>query len=493
MEILLVGGELAPYAKVGGLGDVMGSLPIALSKLNATIKVALPLYGGINRRKFKIKLFKKGLSMILEGRQTNFDVYVGTLPGSRVKVYFISHRIFKVPNVYLGGGNYLKTPKRHSKRKRVKGIGDVERFTFFSKAVVAMVKGLNWKPSVIHCHDWHTALLPTFVDEYNLEDRHFDNISTLLTIHNLASQGVTGLDIVDYGSLDHRLTPALMEDYYDKDGHKIDSMKVGILSADYINTVSPNYAKEILTKEYGAGLEKYLLRRKNHLVGILNGLDLRLFDPSKDKLIKKKYNLKTVEKGKQLNKQYLQKIAKLPVEDKPVLGLVSRLVRQKGLDILVPALDRFLKKHDVQVVILGTGYAKYEKSIKELAEKYPDKVSANITFSLKFAQQIYAGSDFFLIPSRFEPCGLGQMIAMRYGTVPIARQTGGLKDTGINNKTGIVFKKYTQMEMKKALERSIRVYNNKSKFKKIRAAGLREDFSWDRSAKEYFKLYKKLK
>ena len=493
IEVLLVGGELAPYAKVGGLGDVMGSLPIALAKAGASVKIALPLYGGINRRKFKIKLFKKGFHMDIEGREEKFDVYRGILPGSRIQVYFIYHKIFKVPNVYLGGGHYLKTPKRHSQRKRVKGIGDVERFTFFSKAVVEMVKELKWEPNVIHCHDWHTALLPTFVDEYNLESRQFDNINTLLTIHNLASQGVTGLDIIDYGSLDHRLTPALMEDYYDKDGHKIDSMKVGILSADYINTVSPTYAKEILTKEYGAGLEKYLLRRKNHLSGILNGLDLKLFDPSKDKFIKKRYSLKTLAKGKQVNKEQIQKLAKLPVEDKPIFGLVSRLVWQKGLDILIPALDRLLKKEDIQVIILGTGYDKYEKGFKELEVKYPNKLKAFITFDLGLAQQIYAGSDFFLIPSRFEPCGLGQMIAMRYGSIPIARQTGGLKDTVFNNKTGFVFKKYTQAEMKKVLERSIRAYKNKVKFKKIRAAGMHQDFSWDRSAKEYIKLYKKLK
>ncbi|MBT4648883.1 glycogen synthase, partial [bacterium] len=407
--------------------------------------------------------------------------------------YFIKHKIFDGPNVYLGRGNYVKNVRRASKKKRIKGVGDVERFTFFSKAVVEMVKEFKWRPDVIHCHDWHTALLPTFVDEYNLEDTHFDNIRTLFTIHNLANQGVTGLDIVDYGSMDHRLTPALMEDYYDKDGHKIDSMKVGILSADYINTVSPNYAKEILTKEYGAGLEKYLLRRKNHLAGIVNGLDLKLFDPAKDKLIKKRYTLKTIVQGKQSNKEYLQKTSKLPVEDKPVFGLVTRLVKQKGLDILLPALESIVKKHDIQVVILGTGYDKYEDGFKELAKKYPEKVRADITFSLKLAQQIYAGSDFFLMPSRFEPCGLGQMIAMRYGTIPIVRQTGGLKDTVNNNKTGVVFKKYTQIEMRKALERSIRIYNNKTKFKKIRAAGMREDFSWNRSAKDYIKLYKKLK
>ena len=194
-----------------------------------------------------------------------------------------------------------------------------------------------------------------------------------------------------------------------------------------------------------------------------------------------------------MSREVLQKLLKLPIGDKPILGLVSRLVSQKGLDILLPALEKTLKKEDFQVVILGTGQSEYENGFEKLAKKYPDKVSSNITFSLALAQKIYAGSDFFLMPSRFEPCGLGQMIAMRYGTIPIARQTGGLKDTVVHNKTGIVFKKYTQKEMIWAIEQSIKLYKNKKKFVKILKNGMKQDFSWDRSAKEYLKLYNKLR
>jgi len=490
MEIIMAGAEMHPFVKVGGLGDVMGSLPLALSKLGINIKVFLPLYGSVNKRKFRIKLFRKNLSVSLNSRQHKFDVYETKLSGSSVKVFFIKNKVFDSQDIYVGGRKYFNKKKTGVYSR---SLGDVERFIFFSKAVIETIKDLKWKPDVIHAHDWHTAMISTFIDEYSLEYSNFKNIQSLYTIHNLANQGVTGLDILDYAGLHKDITPAVMEDYYDKDGAKINSMKLGILSADYINTVSPNYAKEILTKEYGAGLEEYLNRRKKHLAGIVNGLDLKLFDPSRDKNIKKRYSLKNLQQAKIINKQELQKLLKLSVEDIPILGLVSRLVGQKGLDILLPALEEKLKKGNFQVVVLGTGQKEFEEGFKALAKKYPNKVSANISFSLPLAQKIYAGSDFFLMPSLFEPCGLGQMIAMRYGTVPIVRQTGGLKDTVVNNKTGIVFKKYTKKEMMVAIEKSLRLYKNKRKFAKMLKTDMKQDFSWDRSAKEYIKLYNKLK
>ncbi|MFA6467149.1 MAG: glycogen/starch synthase [Patescibacteria group bacterium] len=490
IEVIMVGAEMAPLVKVGGLGDVIGSLPLALEKLGLKLKIFLPAYAFIDKKKFKIKLFKKGLSVDLHGKKHNFDIYTTRLANSKVEIFLIKNKVFDFKDVYVGGRKHSNKSKKDVYSR---SISDVERFVFFSKAVVEVIKDLKWQPDVIHCHDWHSAMLPSFIDEYSLKYKNFSNIKSLYTIHNLANQGIAGLDIIDYAGLHRDLTPALMEDYYDKDGDKINSMKLGILSADYISTVSPNYAKEILTKEYGAGLETYLSRRKKDLFGIINGLDLKLFDPSKDKSLAVKYNIKTVAKAKELNKKSLQKFLKLPQKDLAVFGLVSRLVNQKGLDILLPALEDLLKVEDFQVVILGTGHEKIENDLKKLAKKYPDKVSTNIGFSLPLAQKIYGGSDFFLMPSRFEPCGLGQMIAMRYGTIPIVRQTGGLKDTVINNKTGIVFKKYTQREMIKAIERSLSLYKNKAKFAKMQKAGMEQDFSWDSSARKYLNLYKKLK
>lgn len=486
----MAGAEMSPLVKVGGLGDVIGSLPLALEKLGVNVKVFLPAYAFIDKKKFKIRLFKKGFSVDLHGRKHSFDVYETNLSKSKVRIFLIKNKVFDFKDVYVGGRKHFN---KNKKDVYSRNVSDVERFIFFSKAVVEVIKDLKWQPDIIHCHDWHSAMLPTFIDEYSLEYKNFSNIKSLYTIHNLANQGIAGLDIVDYAGLHRDLTPALMEDYYDKDGDKINSMKLGILSADYINTVSPSYAQEILTKEYGAGLDLYLNRRKKDLFGIINGIDLKLFDPAKDKNLAEKYTIKAVFKAKQINKKSLQKFLKLPQKELVVLGLVSRLVSQKGLDILVPALEDLLKIEDFQVVILGTGSSEIENSLKSLVKKYPDKVSTNIGFSLPLAQKIYAGSDFFLMPSRFEPCGLGQMIAMRYGTIPLVRQTGGLKDTVIHNKTGIVFKKHTKKELTKALKQSLSLYKNKAKFAKMQKAGMEQDFSWDNSARKYLNLYKKLK
>ena len=494
IEVIMAGAEMKPLVKVGGLGDVIGSLPKALVKLGVDVKVFLPFYGSIDTKKFKTKVLKKNIKLDIDTRAHSFDLYETKLLDAKVKICLIKHKNFNAKDIYVGSRKYFKKGA-YAKKKGAysRNVDDVERFVFFSKAVVESIRVMKLQPDVVHCHDWHTALIPTFIDEYNFKDKNFANISSLYTIHNLANQGIAGLDITDYAGLHHDLTPAIMEDYHDQDGGKIDSMKVGILSADYINTVSPNYAKEILTKEYGASLEKYLGRRKKHLSGILNGIDIHSFDPETDKAIKKRYDNKTFTAGKAKNKEDLQILSKLEKNDLPLFGLVTRLVSQKGLDILLPALESLLKKYDFQLVVLGTGQKEFEVGFKALAKKYPKKVRANISFDINLAQKIYAGSDFFLMPSKFEPCGLGQMIAMRYGAIPVVRSTGGLKDTVVNNKTGIVFKKYTQKEMKKSLEAALRLYKNKAKFKKIALAGMRKDFSWNASAKEYLKLYKKLK
>lgn len=488
LKVLMAGVELAPLAKVGGLADVLGSLPVALAKLGVEVRVIIPFHGSINARKYKIKLFKKDLGLKIGERLNRFDLYVTKLSGTKIKVYLLKHRFFSGPRIYVGN-------KKHRPGvSYARGLSDIERFVFFSKAVVEVIRELKWRPDIVHCHDWHTALIPTFLDEYSLASRNFPNLKTLLTIHNLASQGKSRLDIVDYASLHHRLTPALMEDYYDRDGQIVDLMKIGILSADFINTVSPTYAREILTREHGEGLEKYLERRKNDLAGILNGLDTKLFNPSTDRLIKKRYNSQNVFIHKASNKDYLQqKLSLLRKTDLPLIGLVTRLVRQKGLDILIPALERILQKHSFQLVVLGDGQPEYETAFKNLARKYPRQVKVVIKFDLKLAQQIYAGADFFLMPSLFEPCGLGQMIAMRYGTIPLVRQTGGLADTVKNNKTGLVFKSYFIKDMVQIIEKALRLYKNKAKMKKIVRADMLQDFSWVRSAKLYLNLYKRLK
>lgn len=485
IKILFAAAELNPLVKVGGLADVLGALPKALLKHQVDLKIIIPFYGMINKKQYKVQIFKKDLKIEIEQKKEKFSLYQTTLPGTQIKVYLVKHKLFDSKNIYIGQRQYFKGGVYS------RSLGDVDRFIFFSKTIVETIKQLAWSLDIVHAHDWHTAMLPTFIDEYSLENKNFSNIKTIFTIHNLANQGIGPLDIVDYGGLHHSLTPALMEDYYDKDGDKIDMMKIGILSADLINTVSPTYAKEILTKAYGENLEQYLLRRKKHLFGILNGIDTDIFNPQTDKAIAKKYNVNNFVKYKPVNRQALQAKLNLPVLDVPVFALISRLVSQKGLDILRPLWEDLLKQ-DLQIVILGTGEKKYEEEFKILNKKYPKKFKAVLKFDADLAQVIYAGSDFFLMPSSFEPCGLGQMISMRYGTLPIVRATGGLKDTVKHEKTGFVFKDYSSKELAKACDLALKFFQDQKTLHKMIKNAMQEDFSWDKSSLAYLKLYKKL-
>ena len=482
VKILFCAAEASPLAKVGGLGDVVGSLPKALSKIGLDVSVVLPFYGSI-AKKYKVKIVKKDIPVELDGRHERFSIYQTKLPGSLVPVYLLQHKFFDFQDIYLGN-KIIKSAKRQ--------ISDVERFTFFSKTVAESIRALAWKIDIVHCHDWHTALVPTFLDEYHIKYQTFPNIKTILTIHNLANQGKTKLDILDYAGLHHDLTLAVMEDYHDQDGQIIDLMKVGILSADHVTTVSPSYAREILTKTYGEQLEKYLSRRQKNLSGIVNGIDVDIFNPARDRFIYKKYNHHNFIVGKAVNKAKLQKSLALATEKSlPIFGLVTRLFPQKGLDILLPVLEQLLSKEKFQLIVLGSGMREYEQTLLKLQTKYPKLVSVTIGFDERLAQRIYASSDFFLMPSAFEPCGLGQLIAMRYGSVPIVRATGGLKDT-VSASRGIIFRQYTESDLAKSIKKALRLYQVPKMYHDIVRRDMQIDFSWSQSAKIYKKLYQKI-
>ncbi len=485
--VLFAGAEIAPLVKVGGLGDVMGSLPKALASLGVDVKIIIPYYGAIKLPSKQVKLVKANLRLKLDGQLKKFSLYQTSLPNTKIPVYLIASPLFKGEEVYIGKRKYVK------KNVYSRGSQDIERFVFFSKAVVETIKQVPLKVDIVHCHDWHTALIPTFIDEESLHDYGFYNLKTLFTIHNLANQGIAGLDIIDYAALDKKLTPAIMEDYYDQDGDRIDLMKIGILTADLVNTVSPSYAKEILTKAYGAGLQEYLKRRKKHLSGIINGIDTQIFNPQQDKNIKKRYTASNFSTAHLVNKKGLQQSVKLPIVSAPVFGLVSRLVKQKGLDILLPTLEQLLKEEDIQVIILGSGQEEYEQALRKLARKYSKKLKVKIGFNLKLAQQIYAGADWFLMPSQFEPCGLGQLIAMRYGCLPIVRKTGGLKDTVKHKRNGLVFSQYKAKSLVKVIRQAIKISKQPVKINRMVRSALAADNSWTVSAKQYLKLYNKLK
>ena len=444
MKVLFIASECAPIAKIGGLADVIGSLPKSLKKIGVDISVLIPFYGAAKLKKEEIKLVLKKAAVFFDGKEEKFNLWQTTLPKSKVPVFLIEN------NKYFKGNVYVETDASS-------GGSATEAKRFFFLSVVGIKLAETLKIDILHCHDWHTAIIPFLIKKEKLQ------LKNLLTIHNLQYQGLYPYQIVNQ----------LLNTKFTKD---VNCLKQGILNAKIITTVSPFYAKEILTKEYGAGLEPALLKRKKDLYGILNGID------------KINYSLDK----KQPDKRKLQKICKLVQNPEiPVIALIGRLTEQKGFDILNPILDK-LGEMNLQLIVLATGDPRYEKALIRAAKKFPDKLSINIKFDAKLAQQIYAGSDMFLMPSRFEPCGLGQMIAMSYGTIPIVRATGGLKDTVKNLKTGFVFKNYISQELLNVIKKALKVFQNKKIWKHFQINGIKQDFSWNKSAKKYLEIYQKL-
>jgi starch synthase len=463
MKVLMMAAEVSPFVKVGGLADVVGSLPKAVKKLKCDVRVVMPLYDVINRRKFKLKKIATGIDVPSGMGLEKVNVWESVLPGSKVKIYFIEC------DKYFKGGAYA-------------GKRDSAKFLFFSYAALFVTPVIKFIPDVVHCHDSHTAMVPDIIKKTNYE--FLKNIKTLYTIHNFRYQGKTGVDVLSTGNLSKTALKSLEIDARD---NNINYTVQGVLNADIVNTVSVTYAKEILTKEYGEGLESIIRKRRKDLYGIVNGIDLDSFDPARDKSIVKKYSVKTI-KNKDANKVALQKKLGLSVDANiPMVGMVTRFAKQKGLKLFT---EKFAKL-DCQFVFLGTGQKEYEQHISSIAKKYPDKVSANILFDIDLARQIYAASDMFLMQSAFEPCGLGQMIAMRYGTVTIARATGGLDDT-VDETVGFKFKKFLVSEFYNTLKRAVDTYHDEpKKWAELRENCMKRDFSWDKSAKEYVKLYRK--
>lgn len=497
IKVLFIASEFAPLVKVGGLGDVSSSLPKALKELGIDIRVVIPKYkiASINRCRQILgsvpKKIASGIKVSFDNREERFDLYSSQLPKSELPLYLIDQK------KYLGSKEVY--PSNFSEQ--------IFRFLFFSKAVLEIFRVLNWQPEILHLNDWQTAILSV------LAKKQKSKFKTLLTIHNLAHQGVyKSKRIFQMLGLKEEMLASLKK--RDKFGN-FNILQQGILQADLITTVSPTYSKEILTKKFEENLENDLKKRRRDLFGILNGLDLDQFNPLKDPNIAVAFQGESMtnlqlEEIKKRNKIYLQRKLRLPIiSEIPLIGLISRLDEQKGFDLFRKAFEKIIKMN-LQIVLLGKGCPETEKVLKEFSLKYPDKFSCQIRLDLKLAQQIYAGSDIFLMPSRFEPCGLSQMIAMRYGAVPIVRKTGGLADTVvdyqeqiINRKSqianrksrkgiGFVFEKYSSEEMIKKIKQALKIYKDKKLWNGIIKFNLERDFSWKQSAKEYLKLYKKL-
>ncbi len=473
-KILFVASEAVPFIKTGGLADVVGTLPKYFNKKKYDVRVVLPKYTCMST-KYEEKLqHKLHFDMKLSWRSQYVGVDELKLDG--VTFYFID-------NEYYFGGNQ-PYGEMHM---------DLEKFAFFSKAAISILPGIDFKPDIIHCHDWQAGLVPIFLDYFQFTDDFYKNINTIITVHNLKFQGVwNARTIQDITGL---------PDFYftsDKMSMRGDAnfLKSGLVYADKVTTVSTSYAEEIKTAFYGEGLEWVLQSRENVLSGIVNGIDYEEYNPQTDTYIDVNYDVTSFRKNKVKNKKLLQKELGMEENSKVMmLGIVSRLTSQKGLDLINYVMDE-LCKEDIQLVVLGTGDENYENSFKYFANKYNNKVSANIYYSEEMSHKIYASCDAFLMPSLFEPCGLSQLMSMRYGTIPIVRETGGLIDTvePYNEYekigTGFSFANFNGEEMLNTIRYAIKIYyKNKRDWNKIVDRAMEKDFSWNRSALEYEKIY----
>lgn len=464
MKVLFAVWELDPFIKVGGLGDVAASLPKALSFLGIDIRIVIPFYKALKLGRNRKKLVKD-FTIKFANKLEKVEIYGVTHPVSKVRVYILKN------------SKYLDAPRFP------------DTYAFFDKAIVAMINEnhLNWIPEIIHCNDLHASLIPLLLKEKKL------SIKTMLTIHNLAYQGRTSLDVLPKVGLDHTRCQVIQ---WETESRRINFLLEGITHADIITTVSPTYAKEILTEQYGSGLEEVLRAREGRIFGVLNGIDHRketmhLPHIKHPNLVFQKYSW---EEDKKLSKRHLQKKLGFKVDETiPLLAFIGRFdPLQKGIDILHKML-RTIDLSGYQFVILGKGDLEWEERFQWLATFYPKNVSCTFVFNEIFASQMYAASDFILIPSLFEPCGLIQMIAMGYGTVPIAHRTGGLIDSIKNGHNGFLFNNYGAETLRETVEKAVNIWRHEKKLhKEMVENALATDFSWGRSAKEYLKLYEKI-
>lgn len=455
MNIIFCAAEAAPFAKVGGLGDVVGSLPKALTHQGLKPVLVLPRYGFLDPHELGLEKLPLQLTVALFNKPHEVGVWQGRLPDSSIQVYFLESAKYFASRQVVYPPDYSQ---------------EVEGFLLFSKALFELLVQLNLQADILHLHDWHTAPAAVELVEQRRQNAFFQNTRSMLTIHNMAYQG------------HYQGTNWLAE---------------GLRHADFITAVSPSYAQEIQTSEFGAGLEGIVQARATTVQGILNGIDTGFYNPATDVFLPQTYDHNTVHEGKALCKQVLQQELGLSIRsDLPLVGMITRLVEQKGLDILLPALETLLQR-PAQWVILGSGEAGYETILRELNPRYTN-FRSYLGFNVALAQKIYAGSDIFLMPSRFEPCGLGQMIALRYGSVPVVRATGGLIDTVFDaetdkaNANGFCFSAYDSTAMAQSLDRALQTYPDKQRWYPLMENAMSADFSWTQSARQYEAVYSRM-
>jgi len=456
MKILFCSSEVVPFAKTGGLADVAGTLPIALEQLGHEVRLTLPKYKEVE---------EEGPSVLL---------------GKNIKVNFITN-----DKLYMRDGLYGDAKGDHA--------DNLERFAFYCRETLELIKKEGFKPDIIHCHDWQTGLIPVYLKTLYKDDQFFKNTKTLFTIHNLAYTGSFPEDEWPQTGLDRSLFDINGLEYYGR----FSLLKGGLIFSDVLTTVSPTYAKEIQTEEFGYGMEGILKQRSSDLYGVINGIDYEIWDPAKDRSIYKNYSSGSIEE-KYINKVKLISDLGMSIkEETPLFGTVGRLAYQKGYDILAEIISE-LCDLDIGLIILGTGEEKYHEIFKEVALRHKNNVSVNLKFDAALAQKIYAASDMFLMPSRYEPCGLGQLISFKYGTVPVARRTGGLADTisefdpATGKGNGFLFEDCDPGQLLESVKKAIDAHRDKDSWMRLARKITEYDFSWDRSAAEYISIYERL-
>jgi starch synthase len=484
LKILIASPEAVPYAKTGGLADVAGALPKALKSMGHDVRLVMPLYRKISKIDYQLnKVASNPLTAEVNGHRENFNLYEDGRGSRGFDTWFIDHP------------GYFDRPELYRDPATGKDwIDNDERFAFFARAILESCRESGFMPNIIHLNDWQTGLVPAFI-KVDPQFPDFANVATLLSIHNIAYQGNFPRDSFAKLGLDvSHFAPGQGFEFW----NYLSYLKSGVWYSDLLNTVSETYAKEIQTSnEYGYGFEGILHDRTADLYGVLNGIDDDIWNPAIDDLITSKYTPDNLA-GKAKNKSALRKKVKLPMvrKDTPIIGIISRLADQKGFDLIAEVADQILSL-DIQLVILGTGDQKYHDLLSELQKKYPKKLSVTLGFDNALAHLIEAGCDMFLMPSRYEPCGLNQMYSLKYGTIPIVRETGGLADT-INNANpargtgnGFTFRNYDSRELLSAIRFAVEVYRDKNIWEVMMLRGMRQDFSWKVSAEKYVELYRK--
>jgi starch synthase len=490
----LAASEVAGFAKTGGLADVAAALPRALVKRGNTAAVAMPLYNSCRRSGVPIERTGIVLPVPNGDRVLACRVFRATLPGSSVPIFFIEHAPYFERDDGKNRGLY----------QTINGWGEKEdywdngeRFVFFSRAILELVPHLGFVPDIIHANDWQTGLVPVYLSELYRQQPGYQRIRSVFTIHNIAYQGSFPRELMNYTGLPERLyNPAQLEHY------GLNLLKAGVVFADAVTTVSPTYAREIQTAEFGCGLEGLLSSYHWKLTGIVNGCDYTHWNPETDKYIIAPYNVETVFEKKPLCKADLQRRFHLPEDpSRPVLGVVARLVSQKGIDLIISATPGFIDL-GCQLVVLGDGEREFQNQLQHLRDRYPDRIGVYFGFNEPLAHVIEAGADLFLMPSRYEPCGLNQLYSLKYGTPPVVRLTGGLADTVVNatlenladgRATGFTFGDYSAYALYETVKWALTLYRDRpADFRQIIRTAMAQDWSWDRSAEAYEKLYRQI-